>query len=104
MTERLKFGTERQKQGQEHKAGAGINSCPCLLFVLLNIVSDGALEVGTVVTAQGELLAVLHDDAVLAVKPRLHLFDLVDLYDGRTMNASKLPGVELFFKTADSLA
>ena len=63
-----------------------------------------ALEVGAVVAAQGKLFPVLHDDAVLAVKPRLHLFDLVDLHDGRTMDASELSGVELFFKTADRLA
>ena len=45
----------------------------------LNIIPDCALEICSVVSAQGKLLAVFHDDAVFTVKPGLHLFDLVDL-------------------------
>src|ERR1043165_133381 len=70
----------------------------------LDVIADGALEVGAVVATEGELLAVLHDHAILAVEPRLHLFDLVDLHDRRTMDASKLARVELLFQAADRLA
>jgi len=55
----------------------------CFMCLLrLDAVSHRALEVRAIVAAQGELFAVLHDDSILAVKPRLHLFDLVDLHDG----------------------
>src|SRR5215510_9386334 len=70
----------------------------------LDIIADGALEVGPVVPAERELFAVLHDDAILAVKPGLHLFDLVDLHDGRTMDAAKLSRVELLFQATDRFA
>ena len=81
-------------------------TCFCALcaFLWLDAVSHRALEVGAVVAAQSELFAVLHDDAILAVKPRLHLFDLVDLHDSRTMNAAKLSRVELLFQTTDRFA
>ena len=67
-------------------------------------VADGALKVGAVVTAEGELLAVFHDDAVFAVKPGLHFLDPVDLHNRRAMNAPELLWVELLFQTADRLA
>src|SRR6185503_820058 len=70
----------------------------------LDSVADGALEVCAVVAAEGELLAVFHDDAVLTMKPRLHLFDPIDLHNRGTMNSTKLPRVELLFQTADRLA
>ena len=45
----------------------------------LNIVSNCSLEIRSVVATERELLAVLHDDAILTVEPRLHFFDLVNL-------------------------
>lgn len=47
----------------------------------LDCIPDGALEVCAVVAAEGELLAVFHDDAILAVKPRLHLLNPIDLHN-----------------------
>ena len=73
-------------------------------FLWLDRISYSALEVCAVVTAEGELFAVFHDDAVLAVEPGLHLFDPIDLHDRRTMNPSELARVDLFFLTADRLA
>ena len=123
VTERLKFGIERyltakrrksrtksrDKEAQRRRASLNfrwpfVGLCFCAFAPGLDSVADGALEVGAVVAAEGELFAVFHDDAILAVKPRLHLFDLVDLHDRGTMNAAELPRVELFFKTADRLA
>src|ERR1044072_476231 len=78
--------------------------CAFCAFLRLDRISYGALEVSAVVAAEGELLAVFHDDAVLAVKPRLHLFDPIDLHDRGTMNPAELARVELFFQTADRLA
>ena len=48
-------------------------------LLLSNRVSHCALKVRAIVSAQRELLAVLHNDAILAVKPRLHLLDPIDL-------------------------
>ena len=73
-------------------------------FCDLDRVADGSLEVCAVVAAEGEFFAVFHDDAVLAMKPWLHLFDSIDLHDRGTMNPAELPRVELFFQTADRLA
>ena len=70
----------------------------------LNIIPDCSLEVRSVVSAQGELLAVFHDDAIFTVKPRLHLLDLVNLDNRGTMNSPELPRIELVFQTADRLA
>src|SRR6185295_7645797 len=67
-------------------------------------VADGALEVCTVVAAEGELFPVFHDDAVLTMKPRLHLLDAIDLHDRGTMNPAELSRIELLFQTADRLA
>ena len=46
-----------------------------------NRVAHRSLKIGTVVSTQRKLLAVLHDDPILPMKPGLHLFDLVDLHD-----------------------
>ena len=76
MTERLNFGIERKKPSTDY-AEISVESVDDL-----DRIADGALEILPVVSTEGELFAVLHDDAVLAVKPRLHLFDPIDLHDG----------------------
>jgi hypothetical protein len=38
----------------------------------LDIIPHRSLEVGSVVSAQGELFAVLHDDPIFTMKPGLH--------------------------------
>jgi len=50
------------------------------------------------------LLAVLHDDAVFTVEPRLHFLDLVNLNNRRPVDTAKLSRVELLFKTTDRFA
>src|SRR6185369_7783225 len=97
------------------RLGAGIISGPAkewfrlvtkrLNFVMnrpidcfLDVVSHRALEIRAVVSTEGMLLSVFHDDPVFAVKPGLHLFDL---HDGRAVDASKLSRIELLFQTAD---
>ena len=72
--------------------------------MFLETVSDRFLQIRAVIAAQRELLPVLHDDAVLAMKPRLHLLDPIDLHNRRTVNSQKLFRVELLFQTADRLA
>src|SRR6185369_3335076 len=73
-------------------------------FLPLDSISHRALKVRTIVSAECELLTVFHDDAVLTVKPGLHLLDPVDLHDRRTMNAPKLLRVELLLQTANRFA
>ena len=74
------------------------------MFLWLNVIAHSSLEIRSVVSTKRELLAVFHDDAVLAVKPGLHLLDLINLDNCRTMNAPELSRVELFLETADRLA
>src|SRR5687768_18393746 len=70
----------------------------------LETVADCLLQIRAVIATQRELLPILHDDAILAVKPRLHLLDPIDLHDRRTMNPEELFRIELLFQTADRLA
>ena len=72
--------------------------------MILEAVPDRFLQICPVVATKCELFAILHDDAVLAVKPRLHLFDPVDLHDGRTVDPQELFRIELLLQTADRLA
>src|SRR6185369_1054314 len=119
VTERLKFGMERSFSA--FSAFSAVLCVPLREHIFsrrepqrnaeerrgtqrLDIVSDGALEVGTVVSTEGELLAVLHDDTVFTVEPRLHFLDLVDLHNRRAVDASKLTRVELLFQTTDRFA
>ena len=80
VTERLIFGMERYLWPQKAQRAQNDHSfCAFCAFCGLDCIANGALEVGAVVTAESELLAVLHDDAILAMKPRLHLLDPIDL-------------------------
>ena len=83
VTERLIFGMGRHKTIHRlRRFMLLLIKILCNLWmVFLDSVADGALEVCAVVAAEGELLAVFHDDAVLTVEPRLHFLDPIYLHD-----------------------
>ena len=72
--------------------------------MILETVADGLLQICPVITTQSELLTVFHDDAILAMKPRLHLLDAIDLHDGGPVNSQELLRIELLFQTANRLS
>jgi hypothetical protein len=53
------------------------------------------VELVSIASGQRELSAAVEDDAVLAVKPGLHLLHAIYVYDRGTMNPQELPGIKL---------
>jgi 16S rRNA G1207 methylase RsmC len=56
----------------------------------LKSVAHSLLEIRAIVPAERQLFAVLKNDSILAVKPRLQFLNLIDLNDRRAVNAKEL--------------